>query len=264
MTFLWFVLTFFFQDPQQTSRAPDEQLRLQGKLAYEHDRHAAIQINDLSGRVNSDADAQALVDAVGDALRDSLPPAWLTAGIRSRVAHAEYQAVSNRLRLIPEQRIADVWNTYVREIGAPDGTVVTAVEIHFMRDADWATSQLFWKREDQTIWTMPNLFAVSPEGKLAEGCRALETLRIFYDLDRFNNLRSVRQRVQKNALVSDELRNRKEATPKHGFTIGTIITSPTDSIHDAERKYVQQHGADHLLGVVAILFDQLFPRSDLS
>jgi hypothetical protein len=261
MTLLWFVLTFFFQDPQQIGRGPDEQVRLRAKLAYEHHRQAAIQINDLSGRLKSDADAQALVNAVADVFRDNLPPAWLTAGIRSRVAHAEYQAVSNPLRLIPEQRIADVWNTYVREIGAPDETLVTAAEIHFMREADWATSQLLWKRESQTLWTVPNLFAMGPDGKLAEGCRALETLRLFHDMDmQFDNMRRVRERMQKGVLLSDEIKTLQENPSKDRKVIGTLVARQyTNPISLAERAYAQKHGADYLLGVVAILFDQLFP-----
>lgn len=73
---------------------------------------------------------------------DSLPPSWVTAGIRERIAHAEYEAVSNPLHQIPEQRIADVWNKYVREIGAPEEAIVTVAEIHSMRDTMFATGQV--------------------------------------------------------------------------------------------------------------------------
>lgn len=52
--------------------------------------------------------------------------------------------MSDPAKLIPEQRIVDVWNEYVREIGAPDETIVTAAEIHYMRDAEFAVAQKMW------------------------------------------------------------------------------------------------------------------------
>src|SRR5439155_28359 len=85
---------------------------------------AAIRMNELAAHINSEADARAFVDAVADMFADNLPPAWATRGIRERIARAEYEAVSDPLRQIPEQRIADVWNKYVREIGASEEPIV--------------------------------------------------------------------------------------------------------------------------------------------
>ena len=68
------------------------------------------------------------MDKIAEMFAGTLPPTWVTAGIRHRIAHAEYEAASNPLRLIPEQRIADVWNKYVREIGASDEALVNVSE----------------------------------------------------------------------------------------------------------------------------------------
>ena len=54
----------------------------------------------------------------------------------------EYEAVRNPARLISELHIVDVWNQYVKEIGAPDEAVVSVAEIHNMRDALSTVAQL--------------------------------------------------------------------------------------------------------------------------
>src|SRR5882762_784819 len=54
-------------------------------------------------------------------------------------------------------------NTFEKE------AIVTAAEIHSMRDATFAVGQVMWSRgKSQTAWTMPNIFAVGVDGKLAE------------------------------------------------------------------------------------------------
>jgi len=133
----WLLLAVVFSYPQQESAKTEEQAaaQRQASLHYERYRQQAIRTNELAAHIDSEADARAFVDAVADMFADSLPPSWATRGIRERIAHAEYEAVSEPLRLIPEQRIVDVWNKYVREIGASEEAVVTAAEIHSMRDA---------------------------------------------------------------------------------------------------------------------------------
>src|SRR5436853_16434 len=81
--------------------------------------------------------------------------------------------------------------------GAPDEAVFSAAEIHNMRDGAFTVAQLMWERGNQTIWTMPNLYALGPNGKVAYGCRALEAIRVIHDLeDLFQNLRGARERLR--------------------------------------------------------------------
>jgi hypothetical protein len=122
--------------PQQDSGSAAPQAAVQQRAHDEYERHkqAAIRINDLAGRINSEADANAVVSEIAGLFAKELPPAWASGSIRQRVARAEYESVRDPATLIPEQRIVDVWNHYVREIGAPDEAIITVAEIRNMRD----------------------------------------------------------------------------------------------------------------------------------
>jgi hypothetical protein len=114
-----------------TDRLPTEKdVRAELEAKAKAYRQAAIRANDLAGRIHSEADARELTDAIAKLFADSLPSEWVAERIRNRIAHGEYEAVADPWRLISEQRIADVWNEYVREIGAPDEALVNAAEIH--------------------------------------------------------------------------------------------------------------------------------------
>jgi hypothetical protein len=265
MVELWLFFALAFTGPQQSSPTPDEQvtMRQRAHLEYERHRQAAIQMNDLAGRIHSDADALALVEGVADIFADLLPPAWAGPSIRQRVAHAEYEAVSDPSRLIPEQRIADVWNKYVREIGAPGDAVVNTAEIHSMRDAAYASGEVMWTRGmNQTIWTMPNIYATGPSGKIADGCRAVEALRVIYDLDRmFDNLRSARDRLRKGIVLSDEIRKDLENTNSIQKTTARLESRTyTDLVRPAEYRYMREHGVGNFNQLLERLFVELFPR----
>ena len=262
-----FVLALFGSQQSDGPSNDEASIRQKAQLQYERHRRAAIEINELAGRIHSEGDAAVLVDKLADLLSDTLPPPWLTSSIRQRISHAEYEAASNSLRLIPEQRIIDVWNEYVREIGASDEALVTVAEIRNLRDANFASGQLLWSRgNNQSIWTMPNVYAVGPDGKVADGCRAVEALRVFYDLDMmFGNLRGARERVRKGILVSDEIRKRLESPAPKARTVGRlglVVQSDTSPIFPAEVRYLEQHGPYVLMGVVEKLFDELFPQTD--
>src|SRR5260370_1384844 len=218
MFLYWLLFSFVFYYPRQESSKAEElaAAKREASLRYQRYREEAIRMNEMAARINCEADARAFVDAVADMFADSLPPSWVTGGIRERIAHAEYEAVSNPLRQIPEQRIADVWNRYVREVGASEEAIITSAEIHSMRDATFATGQVVWSRGmSQSAWTMPNIFAIGGDGKVAEGCRAVEALRILYDLDRsFDNLRSARERIVERTIkiIEDSKRLNRAAT----------------------------------------------------
>ena len=285
MTLLSFVLAlallfshFFSQQvstySQQATITSPGQLPPELRARIERHRQLTLEINDLAGRIRSEADASALVDKIAEVFADTLPPSWMTRGIRQRLAHAEYAPVSDPLRSIPEQRIADVWNEYVREIGATDEALVTPAELHNLRAADFATAQFLWSR-GPNIWTVSSIYALGPDGKLAKGVRPIETLRILYDLDmQFDNLRSARERVRRGTLISEELTKRQENPPPQQKTVGRLevhaannafrLGVPVDNnlVRLAEHRYVQQHGPFVLNGVIEKLFDELFPSTD--
>lgn len=250
---------------QQATVTSAPQLSAEQRARIERSRQLTREINDLAGRIHSEADANALVDKIAEMFSDMLPPSWMTRGIRQRLAHAEYAAVSDSSQLIPEQRIADVWNEYVREIGASEEALVTPTEIHYLRDAHFATAQFSRQRGvNPSVWSTATIYAVDSEGRLAEGCRALETLRIFYDLDMlFDNLRSAREHVRRGILVSDEIQKRTENPPPQQKTTARLeIRVDNNPVRLAEARYLEQHGPDVQNFFVLGLFNELFPRRD--
>jgi hypothetical protein len=175
---LGLVFALIIGAPQQDSRSIESQATMKQQAHDEYERHkqSAIRINELAGRIQSEADASAVVSEIAGLFAKELPPALASGSIPQRVAHAEYESVRNRVTLIPEQRIVDVWNQYVKEIGAPDEAIVSVAEIHNMRDGSFTFAQLMWARGNQTNWTIPNVFALGPDGKVADGCRALDAI----------------------------------------------------------------------------------------
>jgi hypothetical protein len=227
---------------------------------YERHRQASIRINELAGRIQSEADASALVSEIAALFAKELPPTWASSSIRQRVAHAEYEAVRNPAKLISEQRIVDVWNQYVKEIGAPDEAIVSVAEIHNMRDGSHTVAQLMWARGNQTIWTMPNVFALGPDGKVADGCGAIEAIRVIYDLERFQSLRSARDRAQRGVLVSEQVKNRVAgSTQQMKGSVLLAAHADDNPVRSAERPYLQEHGSIAYDQLLKRLFDELFP-----
>ena len=229
---------------------------------WEVHRQIAIPINDLAGRIHSQSDARQLIDAMASEFGKDLPSVWLSRSIRDRVAHAEYEAISDPSKLIPEQRVADVWNEYVREIGAPEEALVTVAEIHNLRDADQAGGKVFWRSGNQNIWTIPNIYALGPSGRVAKGCRAVEALRILYELDNlFQNLRGARMRVQQGTVAADLIEEaQRKAQPKPRiratFRPGSVETNP---IRPAEQAYIREHGKKQFYDLLEKGFTELFP-----
>jgi hypothetical protein len=228
--------------------------------AYEHHKQAAIRINNLAGNIHSEADADGYVSEIVSLFAKELPPVWASGGIYRRVAHAEYKAVSDPSGFIPEEHIAGVWNEYVREIGAPDETLVTAAEIHNMRDAEFSTARFMWSRVNQSVWTMPDVYALGADGKVALGCRAVEAIRVFYDLYRFpQNLRGARDRIQKGVVASEEFEKRDKSLASHPHTSARLeVHMDTNPIRAAEQNYIREHGVVSYERMLKRLFDELF------
>ncbi|MGD0161621.1 MAG: hypothetical protein ABSB39_04050 [Candidatus Sulfotelmatobacter sp.] len=251
--------------PQQPDPASPQSLA-EAREKYEPTRQAAIRMNELAGNIHSEADARAFVDAVAERLFGQQQLSWTTMSIRHRVAHAEYDAVSNPERMIPEQRIVNVWNEYVRELDAPEETLVTVAEVHNLRDAAYTSSQFLWKKawSTQQFWTIPNVYAVGADGKVASGCRAVEALKILHDMFRFFQMvQGARERVKKGVLVSDLVRQRQQSgTAKPPAARGGILAKgDTNPILPAEIRYVQAHGESDYQHLMERLFVELIPAN---
>jgi hypothetical protein len=251
--------------PQQQVEPSQQQRMEQAQEKYEPARQAAIHVNELAGSIHSEADAREFVDAVSERLNGRENLSWTTRSIRHRIAHAEYQAVSDSSRLIPEQRVVDLWNEYVRELDAPEETLVTPAEMHNLRDGMYTGSQFMWKRGGftQSLWTVPNIYAVGADGKVAQGCRAIEALKIFHDMSySFPMVQGASDRVAKGVFVSDEVKQRqKEASahPKATQAHATLSSKP-NPVRLAEYRYVQAHGELDYQRLLERLFEELFPQ----
>jgi len=250
--------------PQQQQPDPAQQQKIaEAREQYEAGRQAAIRVDKLAGNIHSEDDARVFVDAVAQRLTSDQLQMWTTLGIRHRVAHAEFEAVSNPSRLIPEQRIVDLWNQYVRELDAPEETLVTLAEVHNLRDAMSTSNRYIWNKDGfpQSLWTVPSIYALGADGKVANGCRAVEALKIFHDMSRFQNLQAARERVQKGILASDLMKQRaQDPKPKpQSVQSHLAISKSANPLLTAEYRYVQAHGERDYQRLLERLFAQLFP-----
>ncbi len=108
---------------------------------------------------------------------------------------------------------------------------------------------------------MPNIFAVGADGKVAEGCRAVEAIRVIHDLDSlFDNLRSARERLRKGIVASDAVKRSLENTNANQKTTARLeVRIDTNPLRPAEIRYVREHGAEHFNQFLEMLLEELFP-----
>lgn len=242
-----------------------DRLRREAAEAAEKHRQEAVRLNELAGHIKTESDAENLIDSIAEMFEDDLPPPWATRDARHRLAKAEYGAVTNTGQLIPEDRIADIWNQYARAIGAGDETIVTAAEIHGLRDLQYASADFMWSESwGQNIWTMPNVFAVAPDGKVAGRCRPLEAMRVFYDLDhQFRNLRVVRKALAEGKSFSDEMKRakeRKRALDRSEARAELRVEVDENPVRVAEYRFMNEHGSAAMHSLLKSLLDQFPPQ----
>lgn len=223
-------------------RKPSAEELAKAIAAQQKERESSIQINELAGNIHSLNDSRAYVNTVAKEFADELPPTWTTAGLRERIAEAEYKTATNPANLIPEQRVADAWNRFVNEIGAPSEALVTVAEVHNLRDADYASARLMWARGIRDIWTVPNIYALGSDSKVANGCRAIEALRIEWEMaNEYQNLLAARERVRKGILFSDLL-GKPAKKPARGYVSAGVTFSRSEPIQAAADRYIRERG----------------------
>jgi hypothetical protein len=106
------------------------------------------------------------------------------------------------------------------------------------------------------------VYALGPDGKVADGCRALEAVRVIHDLDDlFENLRGARDRLRRGIVVSEEVKKRLgQPSPQPHSTARIEAHVNTNPIRPAERRYVQEHGSVAFDQILARLFANCLPR----
>lgn len=155
-------------------------------------RDEARRLNQLAASITTPADATMPVDYVVGLFPESLPSAWVSNSMRKGIAGAEFAAVMDPRKLIPEVRIAQAWNSYASAVAASPDRRVTATEVHNLRDALLTAANLDWAQGRQTNWSTPAIYANQQDGTIAPGARPIETTRILWDLSRFPQICSLR------------------------------------------------------------------------
>jgi hypothetical protein len=240
-----------FQQPSPEAMRKIAELR-------QRDRAHAIAINDLAGRIRSLDDTRQLVDLVAAEFSDELPARWATQSIRSRIARAEFKSAVTPGALIPEQHIADAWNDFVKKIGAPQETALTAADVHYLRDAQYVSARISWINYEKDIWTIPGIFAAGPDGKVANGSRALEAIRLLWLLgNNEDDFPGIHGATQKGVLLSDLIKQQAKSgsgQAQSGFMVARIVSYP---VQQAAFRYQRDHGARALNRAIEDLLKNL-------
>ena len=242
-----------------------EQLRREAREAAEKYREEAIRLNDLAGHLKTASDAENLVDSIAKMFADELPPPWATRGVRHRMARAEFAAVMDPAKQIPEEQVASIWNQYARAIGASEEMIVTAAEVHSLRDMHYASASLMWANGwNQSIWTIPSVYAVGPDGRIADRCRPLEALHVFYDLDNhFRNLRAARKQLEKGTSFFDEMQGAKgwkRSLDRSKTRVEASMEVEQNPVRNAEHRFMSEHGSAALYALLKRLTDEFLPE----
>lgn len=220
-------------------------------------REKAERLSQLAAGIHTEADARLFVDFVADLFSDQLPPAAVSDSMRERVAQAEFAAVSDPQRLIPELRVAEAWNTYAQTMLAPPECQVTAAEVHNLRDAFFTTARLFWEGGSRNIWSVPAIYATQSDGSLASGCRAIEATRILWDLANMpGNLASARVQVNQGVLTSDLVRQAQErpkTTTPRSYVSARV--APLNPVAIAEQRFIAKNGAKTFGKALSVMLD---------
>lgn len=243
------------QPAPQAPRQPNPKILRRAAEAQRRMRERAIAIDSLAGHIQSPEDARKLVELVAGAFS----PARTTRSMRRRVARAEYQSAAEGA-LIPEQRVANAWNGYLENIGALREDHVTAEEIHVLRDSLYVAAQVLWVRGSQNVWTVPSIYAIGPDGKVAVGCRALEAERVLWQLaSQPQVLEGTRVLIKNGKRWSDEVKNPSKP-PAPGTAKGYVSAglAPPNPVRQSADRFSDEHGARALNRAQETLIDELF------
>jgi hypothetical protein len=221
------------------------------------------QLNEFAANIQTPADARRLVDFVSQLFSGETLYRLKSSSLRNQIAEAEFSAVSDPQKLIPEPRLAQAWNTYVATIGAPEDRKVIPAELHNLRDAFQTTARVLWSRDTKNVWTVPSIYATLPDGRVAPGARAIESIRLIWDLARMpsDNLKGTRDRMSKGVLMSDSLRKPQHYTaslvPRSRMGVG-LYNFPANPMRMAQQNYIERNGDKAFSNAVMAMLNDTF------
>lgn len=245
------------------SPAEMKAMEAQAAAAQKRDALAAGQINALAGNIHSLKDSQRLIGLVEKQFSHSFKRREIPGAMRRRIVLAEYESVTSPSGPIPDERIADAWNWYMSQIGAPQQTRVTAKMVYAERDASYTIARMNWPRYQQ-IWTMPGIFALDTAGKVnRHGATALEALSVVHSFAMDPaNIEGARQMARRGILFSDVIA-REEKNPKsvkeRSYVAFNVRPRDYNKVDAAARRYIREHGAGEFERVLEGFVYRLFP-----
>jgi hypothetical protein len=220
----------------------------------------ALKLDELATGIHTVTDARSLVDFIADMFSDQLKPARIDSRFRAQIAEAEFASVSRPDRLIPEQRLAGAWNIFAKTIKAPANCQVTTAELHNLRDSLFTSTRLLWARGSRNVWAVPGIYATQADGSMATGCRAIESIRVLWDLATMpDNLSSTRVCVNQGVLAS-EVFSRAQAHPTITAARSYVSTGPgtRNPVDAAAREYVARGGTKAFSKALEAMLNQAF------
>lgn len=240
-----------------------EKLTREAEQTREEHRRSAVRVNELAGKIRSEADARDFVDETAKLFLSGLPY-WFSRSERKRVARAEFLSVSKG-RYISEERIASVFNRLMDDIDAGPELRVTASEVHTMRAAQILTTRTMWQHPGmQNIWQTPNVHSVTPQGGVAPGCRAVESLKLLYVLLELpSNLGYAREIIKKGEDLGIELQKAPQkltpgAPAKMEGRLETHGRDPLEAaLDEARMTYVRRYGVRAFEDRLKEMFDRI-------
>ena len=177
-----------------------------GYAAISEDRQAVIpldrQIDELGvpDHIRTEADARAYVEALvkrwwGNETNPSL------AEFEERLTQAEYAAVRDPKKLIPESQVAKTFNRLMDEWGMPLWTRISVPELHAFKIS-------------YTLTVYPRSVARLPDESIAPSCRPTEALLLLHLLDSNGGVPlQIRERVRETRFPWNLLKRLRWSRP---------------------------------------------------
>lgn len=208
------------------------------------------QIDELGdpAHIQTKADARAYIEALvkrWGAHETNYPD------LTDRLARAEYAAVRNPERLIPESQVAKTFNRLMDEWGMPLWTRISVPELHAFRI-------------NYALTVYPRSVARLPDESIAPSCRPTEALFLLHMLDFTEGIPpDIREEVRESNFPWSILKRLKWSRPERPIEPGLhpAYTSTPENLHRNEyiglrRKYFATHPAISFETEVADIFSQ--------
>lgn len=225
-------------------------------------------INELApaDRIKSEADARELVnDLLWSFGFEEKQFPWFArsdaAKIKELFAHAEFEAVNEPTKRIPEDRIASAWNRVMDELGEPAWSRITVADVHYIRNAI-ASLPLEFVQGNPSLH--PALISLLPNGDLGPDCRPSEAAYVLWMLQMRmpENLEAVRAGIAKG---DDPAQRRKQKSAPMRYQTRLQVSAQTPDPRTVEyeatmQRYYQTHNGKGFLKLLNETVNEMIGR----